>query len=260
MTSSCAGSHTGEAPLHCEIAAEAFGAPVEVIAGLVTPSSSLARAELRGYVGEVDGEPVVTAIGIVAGGAVGIFNVATYALASTPRIRRRRDRPGLRRRHRGRGILGLAAVQRDRLRRIPAPRVRDAGVVGLLGHTTVSEARSSTIASASAQLVVAVGGAHRDHRGARGLAGPDPVGCVLEDQATTRAPPPRAGLRSESRPDPACRARARQRRPARRNRQAGRSQPGGGQRGRAGGDDRQRPRAGQHRGRAGQGPDALGVG
>ncbi len=65
-----------EAALHCEIAAEAFGAPTEVFAALV-PEAALARPELRGYVGEVNGEPVVTAVGIVAGGAVGIFNVAT---------------------------------------------------------------------------------------------------------------------------------------------------------------------------------------
>jgi hypothetical protein len=79
-----------EAPLHCEIAAEAFGAPVEVFTALVNPAL-LARPELRGYLGEVGGEPVVTAIGIVAGGAVGIFNVATipshqrrgYGTAST---------------------------------------------------------------------------------------------------------------------------------------------------------------------------------
>ena len=79
-----------EAPLHCEIAAEAFGAPVEVFTALVNPPV-LARPELRGYLGEVEGEPVVTAIGVLAGGAVGIFNVATvpshqgrgYGTAST---------------------------------------------------------------------------------------------------------------------------------------------------------------------------------
>lgn len=65
-----------EAGLHCEIAAEAFGGPVAVFAALVTPEV-LALPGLRGYLGLVDGEPVVTAIGISAGGAVGIFNVAT---------------------------------------------------------------------------------------------------------------------------------------------------------------------------------------
>ncbi len=73
----------GEARLHCELAAEAFGAPVEVFTGLVTPEL-LSLPELRGYVGEVDGEPVVTAIGVIAGGALGIFNVAT-----SPSYRRR---------------------------------------------------------------------------------------------------------------------------------------------------------------------------
>jgi hypothetical protein len=82
----------GEARLHCELAAEAFGAPVEVFAGLVTPEL-LSLPELRGYLGEVDGEPVVTAIGVIAGGALGIFNVATspshrrrgYGAAATAR-------------------------------------------------------------------------------------------------------------------------------------------------------------------------------
>lgn len=85
-----------EAGLHSEIAAEAFGAPVEVFAALV-PEALLAHPDLRGYVGEVNGEPVVTAVGVVAGGVVGIFNVAT-----TPAHR-----------HRGYGAVATARAFAD---------------------------------------------------------------------------------------------------------------------------------------------------
>jgi N-acetylglutamate synthase len=82
----------GEARLHCDIAGPAFGAPPDLLAGVVTPAV-LALPEVRAYVGEVDGEPVVTAMAIALNGGVGIFNVATppehrrrgYGAAATAR-------------------------------------------------------------------------------------------------------------------------------------------------------------------------------
>jgi hypothetical protein len=65
----------GEARLHSEVAGPAFGAPSDLFAGIT--EQVLARREFRGYVGEVDGEPVVTAMSVRVGAAVGIFNVAT---------------------------------------------------------------------------------------------------------------------------------------------------------------------------------------
>jgi len=67
-----------EAPLHCEVAGPAFGAPPDLFAAVIT-EDVLARGEVRGYVGEVDGEAVVTAMSVTVGDAVGIFNVATLA-------------------------------------------------------------------------------------------------------------------------------------------------------------------------------------
>jgi GNAT superfamily N-acetyltransferase len=65
-----------EASLHCEVAGPAFGAPPELLAGLITPVV-LRLPEVRGYVGEVGGQPVVTAMSVTLEHAVGIFNVAT---------------------------------------------------------------------------------------------------------------------------------------------------------------------------------------
>jgi GNAT superfamily N-acetyltransferase len=65
-----------EASLHCEVAGPAFGAPPDLLAGLITPVV-LGLPEVRGYVGEVGGEPVVTAMSVTLEHAVGIFNVAT---------------------------------------------------------------------------------------------------------------------------------------------------------------------------------------
>jgi N-acetylglutamate synthase len=84
-----------EASLHCEVAGPAFGAPADLLAGLITPVV-LGLPEVRGYVGEVGGEPVVTAMSVTLEPAVGIFNVATppayrrrgYGAAATARALR----------------------------------------------------------------------------------------------------------------------------------------------------------------------------
>lgn len=65
-----------EALLHCQIAGEAFGASPELFAQLMTPTV-MGLAGLRAYLGEVGGQPAVTALSITIGEAVGIFNVAT---------------------------------------------------------------------------------------------------------------------------------------------------------------------------------------
>jgi N-acetylglutamate synthase len=72
-----------EASLHCEVAGPAFGAPSDMLARLITPAV-LELREVRGYVGELDGEAVVTAMSVALAGGVGIFNVATL-----PAYRRR---------------------------------------------------------------------------------------------------------------------------------------------------------------------------
>ena len=82
-----------EASLHCEVAGPAFGAAPDMLAGLITPSV-LELPEVRGYVGEVRGEAVVTAMSVTLEDAVGIFNVATvppyrrrgYGAAATARV------------------------------------------------------------------------------------------------------------------------------------------------------------------------------
>jgi GNAT superfamily N-acetyltransferase len=65
-----------EAALHAEVAAAGFGAPVELFEPLATPEL-LAHDELAVYVGEIDGAPVTTGVGLRAGDGVGVFNVAT---------------------------------------------------------------------------------------------------------------------------------------------------------------------------------------
>jgi N-acetylglutamate synthase len=67
---------SSEAQLHCDVAGPAFGAQPELLARLIT-GDVLARREVRGYVGEVDQAPVVTAMSVTLGDGVGIFNVAT---------------------------------------------------------------------------------------------------------------------------------------------------------------------------------------
>jgi GNAT superfamily N-acetyltransferase len=65
-----------EAGLHCEVAADGFGVPIELFAALISPAI-LTLPGVRIYVGEVTGQPVVTAAAVARGPWVGIFNVAT---------------------------------------------------------------------------------------------------------------------------------------------------------------------------------------
>jgi N-acetylglutamate synthase len=65
-----------EAAVHARLAAAGFEAPAEPFLQLMTPSV-LAAPGVRCYLGEVDGEPVTTAVGLALGSFVGIFNVAT---------------------------------------------------------------------------------------------------------------------------------------------------------------------------------------
>ena len=82
----------GEASLHCDVAGPAFGAAPDLLGGLITPAV-LELPQVRGYVGEVRGEAVVTAMSVTLEDAVGIFNVATvppyrrrgYGAAATAR-------------------------------------------------------------------------------------------------------------------------------------------------------------------------------
>jgi N-acetylglutamate synthase len=66
----------GESRLHAELAAAAFEAPPELFATVIT-EATLGLPAVRGYVGEVDGMSVATAIAATIDDAVGVFNVAT---------------------------------------------------------------------------------------------------------------------------------------------------------------------------------------
>jgi ribosomal protein S18 acetylase RimI-like enzyme len=65
-----------ESELHCDVAAEGFGLPAEVLATVANPTM-LALPEVKAYVAELDGAAVATAIAIHLERHVGIFNVAT---------------------------------------------------------------------------------------------------------------------------------------------------------------------------------------
>ena len=65
-----------EAGRHASAAAAGFEAPVEFFEQLMTPRM-LGAPGVRAYLGEVDGQPVTTALGVTLGAHVGIFNVAT---------------------------------------------------------------------------------------------------------------------------------------------------------------------------------------
>ena len=65
-----------EADHHARLAAAGFEAPVEPFLQLMTPSV-LAVPGVRCYIGEVDGEPATTGLGVTIGPYVAIFNVAT---------------------------------------------------------------------------------------------------------------------------------------------------------------------------------------
>jgi ribosomal protein S18 acetylase RimI-like enzyme len=62
--------------MHADIAARAFGAPIDVFRRLAAPEI-LGLSELRAYVGLADDVPVTTAMAVTQGAFVGIFNVGT---------------------------------------------------------------------------------------------------------------------------------------------------------------------------------------
>lgn len=61
---------------HASLAAAGFEAPAEPFEQLMT-TGVLRGAGVRCYLGEVDGEPVTTGLGVTLGDSIGIFNVAT---------------------------------------------------------------------------------------------------------------------------------------------------------------------------------------
>ena len=65
-----------EVAIHVHLLAEGFGVPEEHFTALV-PEETLELDGMRCYVGEVDGEALVTGFGLTSGDHVGIFNVAT---------------------------------------------------------------------------------------------------------------------------------------------------------------------------------------
>jgi N-acetylglutamate synthase len=72
-----------EAALHPEVASRGFEAPIEPMIH-VTRASVLAADGVRCYVGEVDGRPVCTGLGVTVGSQVGLLTIATL-----PAYRRR---------------------------------------------------------------------------------------------------------------------------------------------------------------------------
>ena len=81
-----------QAAVHAELAAAGFDAPLDAFLRLLTPAV-LRRRGVRTYVGKIEGDPVVTGVGVSLESHVGIFNVATlpahrrrgYAAAVTAR-------------------------------------------------------------------------------------------------------------------------------------------------------------------------------
>ncbi len=65
-----------EVPLHWEVAAAGFGEPLEAFR-LMTPPAILGMDGVRCYVGELEGRPVVTGLGVTIGSSVAVFNIAT---------------------------------------------------------------------------------------------------------------------------------------------------------------------------------------
>ena len=61
---------------HASLAAAGFEAPEEYFQQLMT-TGLLRGAGVRCYLGEFDGEPVTTGVGVTFGDSVGIFNIAT---------------------------------------------------------------------------------------------------------------------------------------------------------------------------------------
>jgi GNAT superfamily N-acetyltransferase len=65
-----------EAHLHAQAAAAGFEMPVEPLLSLMTPAY-LELPGVRCYLGEVDGQPVTTGLGVTLGFYVGISDIAT---------------------------------------------------------------------------------------------------------------------------------------------------------------------------------------
>jgi N-acetylglutamate synthase len=65
-----------ETELHAQVAADGFEAPIELFRQLIT-TDLLAMEGVRCYVGELEGQPVSTGLGLLTGSAVVIFNIAT---------------------------------------------------------------------------------------------------------------------------------------------------------------------------------------
>ncbi len=65
-----------EARLHARLAAAGFEAPEELFLQLIGPAL-LSTPGVRCYLGEVDGQPVTTGLGVTLGPYVAIFNIAT---------------------------------------------------------------------------------------------------------------------------------------------------------------------------------------
>jgi N-acetylglutamate synthase len=65
-----------EAQLHAHVAAAGFEVPPEIFLQLITPAV-LATPGVRCYLGEADGQPVTTGLGVKLGSNVAIFNIAT---------------------------------------------------------------------------------------------------------------------------------------------------------------------------------------
>jgi len=82
----------GETEPHVVVAAAGFEAPEEMIRQLITPLRDVPG--IRFYVGEADGRPVTTGMGVTIGDFVGVFNIATvpgdrghgYGAAITARV------------------------------------------------------------------------------------------------------------------------------------------------------------------------------
>ncbi len=83
----------GAAELHAAVAAAGFAVPEEPFRRLLTPDL-LRVPGVRCYLGEADGRPVTTGLGVTAGGSAGVFNIATmpacrglgYGAAVTARV------------------------------------------------------------------------------------------------------------------------------------------------------------------------------
>jgi GNAT superfamily N-acetyltransferase len=67
-----------EAPLHADVAAAGFEAPVEHFRQLVSPVV-LDQPGVRCYLGEIDGVPVTTGLGVQVGSSIAVFNIGTPA-------------------------------------------------------------------------------------------------------------------------------------------------------------------------------------